>query len=217
VITRNPIQRVESHRILGLIFDQKLTWSEQIKTVKQKTTKRFNLLKCLAGKHYGADQDILLKIHQLVILSVLEYGADAYGSAKPKILEKLDPLHYQGLRIALVAFKTTRRENLLCEAGMTSLDHRRQLSTIKAAIKIMAVPEHPIRKYFIDSDAYDQYAHINRKTTFPFYIRAQNSCSSLNIDLRNIQLTYWPLYAPWASKPLINLKLLKYPKGPIPL
>jgi ribonuclease HI len=213
----NLIQRVESHRILGLIFDQKLTWSEQINTIKQKTIKRFNLLKCLAGKHWGADQNILLRIYQLMILSVMEYGVDAYGSAKPKILAKLDPLHFQGLRIALGAFRTTRRENLLCEAGMTSLEHRRQLSTIKTAIKIMAILEHPVRKKFIDPDSYDQYAHINQNTTFPFYIRAQNSCSELSIDLQKTQLTYWPLCAPWTNKPSINLDLLKFPKGTNPI
>jgi hypothetical protein len=88
-----------------MIFDDKLQWGKHVEHVKARAIKRLNLLKCLSGLRWGADQDVLLKIHQALILSVIEYGAAAYGSARKSILEKLNSTHHQGLRIALGAVR----------------------------------------------------------------------------------------------------------------
>jgi hypothetical protein len=41
------LEKVRNHRILSLIFDEKLNWKEHLKTVK--------LLKTLAHKKWGGD------------------------------------------------------------------------------------------------------------------------------------------------------------------
>jgi hypothetical protein len=87
----------------------------------------------------NCDHDLLIKIHQPLILSVIEYGAVAYGSARKSILEKLNSTHHQGLRIALGAFSFTWIENLMCEIGISTLHHRRLLITTKTAIRSMTI------------------------------------------------------------------------------
>jgi hypothetical protein len=52
-------------RILGLIFDQRLNWKEHIKDVKARAMKK------LPDKKFGADQNTLLRIHQMIILLTL--------------------------------------------------------------------------------------------------------------------------------------------------
>jgi hypothetical protein len=96
-----------------MIFDDKLQWEKHIEHVKATAIKRLNLLKCLSGLRWGVDQDVFFKIHQALYLSVIEYGAAAYGSARKIILEKLNSTHHQGLRIALGAFRSTRIESLM--------------------------------------------------------------------------------------------------------
>jgi hypothetical protein len=66
------IKSVDSHKILGLIFDKRLDW--------------------------------LLRIHQMLVLSTLEYGSSAYSSPRPRNLKKLDAVHHSGIRMALGAF-----------------------------------------------------------------------------------------------------------------
>jgi hypothetical protein len=69
----------------------------------------------------GSDQGSLLKIHQLIVLGTVRYGEEAYGSATEAVLKKLEPTHNRGNRLALRAFAVSRTENVLCEAGMTTL------------------------------------------------------------------------------------------------
>jgi hypothetical protein len=68
-----------SHKILGLTFDRHLTWKTHIDEVRTKVMKRLNLLKSLAGMRWGADQGMLLRVHEMLVLSALEYGSVAYG------------------------------------------------------------------------------------------------------------------------------------------
>jgi hypothetical protein len=39
-----------------------------------------NFLRDVAGTNCGADQGMLLQIHEMFVLSALEYGSKAYGS-----------------------------------------------------------------------------------------------------------------------------------------
>jgi hypothetical protein len=50
--------------------------------------KKMNLIKCLSHTKWGADQENLIKIHRMIILSTLRYGEEAYGSASHAILKK---------------------------------------------------------------------------------------------------------------------------------
>jgi hypothetical protein len=63
--------------------------------------------------------------HELMVLSALEYGSAAYGSASNAQLKRLEPVHNKGLRIALCAFCVCRTE-YMCESGFDSLAERRK-------------------------------------------------------------------------------------------
>jgi hypothetical protein len=88
----------KSHLILGLIFDERMNWKNQIKDVKVGVATILNIIKSFAHTHRDSDQKALLKIHQMVILllSKLRYGEEAYGSATNIILKTPDPIHHTG-------------------------------------------------------------------------------------------------------------------------
>jgi hypothetical protein len=182
-----------------MIFDDKLQWGKDVEHVKERVIKRLILLKCLFGLQWGADQDVLLQIHQALILSVIEYETVAYGSARKSILEKLNLTHHKGLRIALRAFRSTRIENLICEAGSSTLDQRRLLITAKTAIRTMTINEHPIKNNLEDPTTYDQYANRIRITK-PFYIREMGAAVTLNIDYQWIRPYFTSFHPPWMLK-----------------
>jgi len=62
-------------KILGLTFDEKLSWTTHIKKLKDKAKKRLNIIKVLSGTKWGADSKTLINIYNSLIRSILDYGS----------------------------------------------------------------------------------------------------------------------------------------------
>jgi hypothetical protein len=80
----------------------------------------------------------------MLVLSAVEFESAAYESSTKTQLKKLDHIHKKGLRIAVEAFCINRAQNLLIEAGESTLQQRREIKTANMAAKITPKPEHPI-------------------------------------------------------------------------
>ncbi|GFQ96972.1 putative RNA-directed DNA polymerase from transposon BS [Trichonephila clavata] len=65
--------------------------------------------------------------HRALIRSKLDYGSVVYSSACKSLLKILDPVHHQGLRLCLGAFRTSPVESLYAEAYEPPLDLRRKI------------------------------------------------------------------------------------------
>jgi hypothetical protein len=126
----------------------KLTWTKHIEETKTKRMKKPNIIRCLAGTKWGADQKILLNAYKAIVESTIRYGETAYGSATNKTLLKLETVQTTGARTALGTFRVTRNTELLKEAGMSTLQHLRQQNIVKTAIKTMTKPNHTLTSYF---------------------------------------------------------------------
>jgi hypothetical protein len=105
-----------------------------------------------------ADQNSLIRVQQMVVIGSLEYGSVAYGFSRKEQLQRLDPIHNQGLRIAVGAFCICSTKNLLCEAEMENLSIKRALKAATTAIKMAARLEHPMKEALGDAETYDWYA-----------------------------------------------------------
>lgn len=103
--------------MVGLIYDSQLNWKNEIAARKASASGSLNIMRAFSRIN-GVQQDMLLRIHNTKVLSVLEFGSIGYGSANKSDLDKLNTVHHDGIRIALGAFKTTPTVDLLSEAGM---------------------------------------------------------------------------------------------------
>jgi hypothetical protein len=72
-IRTERIAMVKHHRT-GLVIDERMNWNKHIQEDKERVGKKLNLTKCLSHTTWVADQKTLLKIHQMIILSMLRYG-----------------------------------------------------------------------------------------------------------------------------------------------
>jgi hypothetical protein len=90
--------------------------------------------------------------------------------------------------LALRAFAVSGTENVLCEAGMTTLTEMRKLSNTKATIRVVTNNEHPIRPFCTNPSKIDEYA-LRPKTPKPLFIRGVEHLGSLQIDMRKIEIT----------------------------
>jgi hypothetical protein len=97
---------------LGSSLKKKLSWEPHVKQTKPRALKRINIIKCLANTKRGADQSTLLYIHRTVVLSVPRYGETVYGSAKPKVIDKLEPVNNKGIRLTIGAYCITKTAHI---------------------------------------------------------------------------------------------------------
>ena len=141
-----PIPVVEEFKFLGLIFDRKLSFIPHIKFLKAKCQKALDLLRVVSNTDWGADRTVLLRLYRSIIRSKLDYGCSVYGSARKSYLRMLDPIHNQGLRLCLGAFRTSPVESLYAEADEPSLSDRRDKLSLQFALKLRSNPGNPAYK-----------------------------------------------------------------------
>jgi len=112
---------VENISILGLTFDEKLSWKPHNMSLKKSTYKSLNVIKSLSHYEWGAEGTVLLKTYRSLVRYRLDYGSIYYGNSDSKILKTLDTIHNAGLRFSTGAFKSSPIVSLLSLTGEPSL------------------------------------------------------------------------------------------------
>ena len=110
-------------------------------------SKSLNILK-VSRTEWGADQTTLLKLYRSLVRSKLDYGCLVYGSASKTALDKLDPVHNQGLRLSLGTFRSSPVESLYVEAHEPPLEIRREKLALQYILKLKANPGNPAYDVF---------------------------------------------------------------------
>lgn len=165
------LEEVSSIKILGIIFDNKLTWKTHIDKLKNECITRVNILKILSANNWGADKQILLNTYKSLIRSRINYGSIIYQSASKTVLQKLDPIHNTDLRIISGAFRTSPIFSILKETGEPNLNFRRKLLSVYQAIKISTLPNKPSYSNTFSTCNINKYSqHQNIPKPFHFKI-----------------------------------------------
>lgn len=133
-------------KFLGLEFDKKLSWNNQIATIYKQGMSNLNIIKILGNRKWGIDEEHMYKIFNTIIRSRIEYGAIAYDSAKENKLRKLEVIQNAALRIITGAFRSSPIDSILSISGYTSLKHRRICLTAIYATKIFEREHHPLKQ-----------------------------------------------------------------------
>ncbi|GBM34961.1 hypothetical protein AVEN_240335-1 [Araneus ventricosus] len=149
---------VNDIRFLGVIFDRKLTFIPHILHLRKKCERSLNILKVLPKTSWGADRTSLLRIHQAVIISRIDYGYMVYGSARPTVLRWLDTIHHSALRICTGAFRTSPVESLYIIFHQLPLDSRRQTISALYSFLAQSVRVHPINQLSLPAGLRRLYA-----------------------------------------------------------
>ena len=143
LLGKTSIKVVREAKFLGVIFDTKLTFKNHIQYLKTSCQKGLDILHVVGHTDWGADRIVLLRLYRSLVRSKLDYGCIVYGSARRSILKQLDPIHHQGLRIALGAFRTSPAQSLYIEAHEPSLTTRRLKLPLNYVLKLKSLPENP--------------------------------------------------------------------------
>ncbi|KFM75393.1 RNA-directed DNA polymerase from mobile element jockey, partial [Stegodyphus mimosarum] len=196
-------------KFLGVMFDRKLTFLSHILYLREKCLKRLNLLKVLANTSWGADRASLLRIYRALIGSKLDYGSVVYGSARPSMLLKLDPVHHQALRICSGAFRTSPVQSLYVDCHEPSLQLRREQLSLGYYFHVLSLPDHLNHVKFIDGSY--KFLFEARPSHVPYFSLRVNS---LIEKYHMTDLTTQPLklfeISPWENAKIRLLDIFQH-------
>ena len=83
------VERVDTYKYLGVVFDSKLNWKENINSVLKKVNSR---MYCKL-RSFGVNSDMLVTFYNAVICSIIMFGSVCWGGNVSKLdrvrLEKI--------------------------------------------------------------------------------------------------------------------------------
>ena len=209
-LDNDPIQFVKEAKFLGLIWDTKLTFEPHIKYLKARCQKSLNILKVLSRTEWGADQTTLLKLYRSLVRSKLDYGCIVYGSASKVALAKLDPVHNQGLRLSLGAFRSSPVESLYVEAHEPPLEMRREKLALQYILKVKANPGNDV----VFNPKYQILYADKESATDSFGIHCKKLLKKAKIDVGEIAINSIPDVPIWDSEPVtVDFTLSEFDKS----
>ena len=140
----HQLQEDKTPIYLGVTFDQRLTWKEQLQKNKTKAKLRMSLMRKLAGTSWGANHNTLKRLYVGRIRPTLEYGMAATCTASNSQKESLTKIQNQSMRLMTGAMRSTPISCLETMTGLQSLDERRDVKVLTQAAKFNRLPDHPI-------------------------------------------------------------------------
>ncbi|CAL1261061.1 unnamed protein product [Larinioides sclopetarius] len=135
-IFNSTINQISNPKYLGLTLDTKLRFTKHIETTSLRALKKLNILRKLCGSTWGSKLKTLLNTYTTLIRPVLEYAAPLWAPASSSSKEKIDTVQYRASKIIIGAVSSTNNLRAEIECGLTPLESRRKLSTVKFTNKI---------------------------------------------------------------------------------
>ena len=96
-----PIIQIQTAKLLGILFDRRLSFKDHMKDLMTKVYRRLNLLKLLKGTNWGARPYTILKAYKCFIRPVLEYGSLITGALRESQVKEMQIFQNKCLRLAL--------------------------------------------------------------------------------------------------------------------
>jgi hypothetical protein len=163
LVDNKNISFQKSFTFLGIILDSRLTWSDHISYIIDRSETRLNLMPCISGANWGASKDVLLLLYRALIRSILEYGSIAFESASITLLKKLDTIQYKALKIATGAFTGTAAASLQVACNELPLDLRRERNKLRYLLKINSLDRHSVKSLLIDTKRHNINQNVKSK------------------------------------------------------
>ena len=80
-------------------LDSHLNFNKHVETLKIRTTRRLNVMRCVKGKDWGANPKLLLTTYKVLIRPIIDYTPFIYLSMSPATLLKVERIQRAAARI----------------------------------------------------------------------------------------------------------------------
>ena len=195
-IDGHDISNVSKQKLLGLMIDDKLTWSAHIDSVCSSLSSKISLLRQLANY---VSVDVLKKFYQGYILPLIDYGSITWSGTSDANLERVLKLQKRAARIILQTDYSTPSLEMFAELGWQPVYQRlafnKAIFTYKALngqtpeyITNLLKPVAETRDRHLRSSSNGTLAVPRSHTSIfdnSFSVSAPKLWNSLPVDLRN--------------------------------
>ncbi len=154
---------------------------------------------------WGADRQSLKIIYCALIRSTLDYGSMIYGTASASLLDKVNKIQNQTLRLCCGAFKTSPVTALQVEMNEMPLEfHRLKLKLVYWATVKWHSEIHPVKKV-LENCWEHEYVNLNS-----FGWKANNEAHQIGISNCDVCNTVvLPVTPPWFfPMPVVDFQIL---------
>ena len=192
VFNDSYVERVNTHRHLGVYLTSNLDWSFQINDVCLKANKKLSVLRNVKF----LKRNTLDLLYKITVRSVIDYALPIYANnLKLTDLARLDRLQYRAGKLVTGALHYTSRDKLNNELGWENLHTRIQFLGLSLFQKIHLHETRPLlrkckseldyaKKYLTRSKGgyspYPNYGANYKKIFFPIYHSSLEQSSSFN-------------------------------------
>ena len=156
----------KEHKYLGVTFDKRMTWRPHLLDISKRCKGRINVIKSLAYAKWSGDAKELVMIYKALILSIIDYGCEAYNSATTSAKNMLNSVQYQSLFVCAGARKGTSLKTLQVELGEMPFDLRREMLSIKLRKRIESMRKHPLNEDVKDCWQFNILGGANSRLAF---------------------------------------------------
>ena len=213
------INRVNTHRHLGVYLTSNLDWSTQINDICLKANRKLAILRNVKF----LKRNTLDLLYKITVRSVIDYSLPIYANnLKLTDLARLDRLQYRAAKLVTGALHFTSREKLNNELGWENMQtrinflglsffHKIHLHETRPLIKKCMTELDYAKKYLTRSKGgyspYPNYGDKFKKSFFPYMSKLWNN---LNVST---QLMTLPDFKEQVKKELKPSKIKHFSKG----
>ena len=162
-INGTDIKATETIKYLGIKFDKKLNYAHHIEEMYKKAYHSLNIIRCTAGKNWGANSKVKRLIYRNLILPKMTYGEEFYDQGTKTQLDKLQRIQNSALRMIVKAPQCTGNLALSVLTKIPPLAVRRAERKVKLWARIMHNSGNIARQTYNDRDLKRTGQHLNTK------------------------------------------------------
>ena len=143
----NPIEKDPNPVYLGVTLDSQMTLKEHTLKLKNKATKRLNLLKRLASTSWGANKNTLRQLYLGYVRSTMDYNLMLQSTGSKATQQSLDKVQNHALRFVSGAMRSTPTSACEIHTNVEPLKFRREAAVIEGIERYKRLEkDHPNRQ-----------------------------------------------------------------------
>ena len=153
VFNENFIDRVNSHRHLGVYLTSNLDWSVQINNICLKANKKLSVLRHVRY----LKRNTLDLLYKITVRSIIDYALPVYANnLRLTELARLDRIQYRAAKLVTGALHFTNKEKLNIELGWESFQQRIKFLGLSLFQKIHLFETRPLIRNCMTKVDYDK-------------------------------------------------------------
>ena len=203
----------EQVKYLGVILDARLNLSSHMEYMKGKALKRMAVLKSVAGKRFGADRTVLLRMYSSLVRPILDYGSHILDGPGNRRSKSLEPIQNSCLRIAAGALRTSPVRALQVETNVPPLEIRRQELLIRYYLKVRGDKQHQchnMMNHVTEDRTYEDLSerYLQRVAGLPIVYRLRKTFLDWNYEPPEVTANTEGTIPPWKLADVHTIKVM---------